>query len=171
MVQKNAKTPAKKKSTKPKSTKPKNTKAKTEPKTEAKTASRKVAAQLRSTEAKMEPVGMRYLPWNSIPIEEVNPLFGRQFVHGQKIMMARVLLKKTCVVPEHSHHNEQISYVLEGALRFWIDGRVLVVKAGDVLVIPSDMPHKAEALEDSVGVDVFTPPRADWINKTDRYLR
>jgi quercetin dioxygenase-like cupin family protein len=101
----------------------------------------------------------------------LNPLLQRQFVVGQEIMVARVLLKKGCIVPEHSHHNEQLTYILEGALKFWIDGRVIVVNSGEVLTIPANMPHKAEALVDTVDLDVFTPPRADWINKTDRYLR
>ncbi|HUO15796.1 MAG TPA: cupin domain-containing protein [Verrucomicrobiae bacterium] len=90
---------------------------------------------------------------------------------GQKIMLARVLLKKGCIVPEHSHHNEQLTYILEGALKFWIDGKEIVVNAGETLCIPSHMPHKAEALEDTVDLDVFAPPREDWIGKTDQYLR
>jgi quercetin dioxygenase-like cupin family protein len=75
------------------------------------------------------------------------------------------------VVPLHSHENEQITYILEGALKFEIDGREIVVGAGEVLCIPSHMPHKATALEDTVDLDVFTPPRADWLGKTDQYLR
>jgi len=117
---------------------------------------------------KLEP---RYVPWSTIPLEDLNPLLQRQFVVGQEIMLARVLLKKGCIVPEHSHHNEQLTYILEGALKFWIDGKEIVVNAGEVLCIPAHMPHKAEALEDSVELDVFTPPRCDWINKTDQYLR
>jgi quercetin dioxygenase-like cupin family protein len=114
---------------------------------------------------------LRHVPWNSIELEDLNPLLQRHFVVGQNVMLARVLLKKGCIVPEHSHHNEQITYILEGALKFWIDGKVLVVNAGEVLTIPPHMPHKAEALEDTVDLDVFNPPRADWINKTDKYLR
>jgi unsaturated pyranuronate lyase len=114
---------------------------------------------------------LQYIPWKSIPLEDLNPLLQRQFVVGQEIMLARVLLKKGCIVPEHSHPNEQLTYILEGALKFWIDGREIVVYAGETLCIPSNMPHKAEALEDTVDLDVFAPPRADWINKTDRYLR
>jgi quercetin dioxygenase-like cupin family protein len=106
-----------------------------------------------------------------VEVEALNPLLGRHFVVGQNIMVARVLLKKGCLVPEHSHHNEQITYVLEGALKFWIDGREIVVNAGEVLTIPPDMPHRAEALADTVDLDIFNPPRADWINKTDVYLR
>ena len=114
---------------------------------------------------------LQYVRWHTIPLEELNPLLQRQFVVGQEIMVARVLLKKGCVVPEHSHHNEQLTYILDGALKFWIDGREIVVHSGEVLCIPAHMPHKAEALEDTVDLDVFNPPRADWINRTDQYLR
>jgi quercetin dioxygenase-like cupin family protein len=128
----------------------------------------------RSANAKKKPsvkAALQYTPWSSIPLEDLNPLFQRQFVVGQEIMLARVLMKKGCIVPEHSHHNEQLTYILEGALKFWIDGREIVVHAGETLCIPSDMPHKAEALEDTVDLDVFSPPREDWINKSDHYLR
>jgi unsaturated pyranuronate lyase len=113
----------------------------------------------------------QHVPWDTVELEDLNPLLQRQFVVGQEIMVARVLLKKGCVVPEHSHHNEQLTYILEGALKFCIDGQVIVVNAGEVLTIPANMPHQAEALADTVDLDIFTPPRADWINKTDRYLR
>ena len=114
---------------------------------------------------------LQHLIWNSIPIDEMSPVLGRQLVVGQNIMLARVLLKKGCIVPEHSHPNEQLTYIAEGALKFWIDGKVIVVNAGECLTIPPDMPHKAEALEDTVDFDVFNPPRADWMNKTDTYLK
>ena len=114
---------------------------------------------------------LQYIPWHTIPLEELKPLLHRQFVVGQEIMLARVLLKKGCIVPEHSHHNEQLTYILDGALKFWIDGKEIIVHAGEVLCIPANMPHKAEAVEDTVDLDVFTPPRADWINKSDQYLR
>jgi quercetin dioxygenase-like cupin family protein len=114
---------------------------------------------------------LQYQSWNNLPLEDINPLFQRQMVVGQQIMLARVLLKKGCIVPEHSHHNEQLTYILEGALKFWIDGKEIVVNAGETLCIPSNMPHKAEAIEDTVDLDVFAPPRADWISKTDQYLR
>jgi quercetin dioxygenase-like cupin family protein len=114
---------------------------------------------------------IQYVPWHTIALEDLNPLLQRQFVVGQEIMLARVLLKKGCIVPEHSHHNEQLTYILDGALKFWIDGKEIVVNAGEVLCIPANMPHKAEALQDTIDLDVFTPPRADWINRTDQYLR
>jgi len=129
-------------------------------------ASKKNPATKSAVKAKL-----KYIPWKSVQLEDLNPLLQRQFVVGQDIMLARVLLKKGCIVPEHSHHNEQLTYILEGALKFWIDGKELVVNAGEVLTIPPHMPHKAEALEDTVDLDVFNPPRADWINKTDKYLR
>jgi len=122
----------------------------------------------RGPAAKAKP---QHVPWISVELEDLNPLLQRQFVVGQEIMAARVLLKKGCIVPEHSHHNEQLTYILEGALKFWIDGQVIIVNAGEVLTIPANMPHKAEAMVDTVDLDIFTPPRADWINKTDRYLR
>jgi quercetin dioxygenase-like cupin family protein len=114
---------------------------------------------------------LQHFVWNSIPIDEMSPVLGRQLVVGQNIMLARVLLKKGCIVPEHSHPNEQLTYIVEGALKFWIDGKVIVVNAGECLTIPPNMPHKAEALEDTVDFDVFNPPRADWMNKTDTYLK
>ena len=114
---------------------------------------------------------LQYIPWHTVPLEDLNPLLQRQFVVGQEIMLARVLLKKGCIVPLHSHANEQLTYIVEGALKFSIDGPEIVVHAGEVLCIPANMPHKAEALEDTVDLDVFTPPRSDWINKTDQYLR
>jgi len=114
---------------------------------------------------------LKYIPWKSVELEHLNPLLDRQMVVGEQIMVSRVLLKKGCVVPEHSHHNEQITYILEGALKFHIDGREIVVHAGEVLCIPPHMPHQAEALEDTVDLDVFTPPREDWLGKTDQYLR
>ena len=143
-------------------------------KTKMKTGKARSAVS-RAKRAVAKPAAVRaelqYIPWHTIPLEELNPLLQRQFVVGQEIMVARVLLKKGCIVPEHSHHNEQLTYVLDGALKFWIDGKELVVHAGEVLCIPAHMPHKAEAMEDTVDLDVFNPPRADWINKTDQYLR
>ncbi len=114
---------------------------------------------------------LKYLKWTDVELEELNPSLTRQFIVGRDIMIARVLIKKGGIVPEHSHVNEQVTYILEGALKFTIDGRDIVVHAGEVLTIPSNMPHRAEAMEDTVDLDVFNPPRADWINKDDSYLR
>ena len=113
----------------------------------------------------------KHTKWNDIEVEPMSPLIGRQMVVGTNLMVARVLLKKGAKVPLHSHHNEQVTYVLEGALHFFIDGREIIVSAGEVLCIPPNMPHWAEAVEDCVSLDIFNPPRADWMNKTDSYLR
>jgi quercetin dioxygenase-like cupin family protein len=114
---------------------------------------------------------LKHIRWQDVELERLNPLLDRQLVVGKELMLARVLLKKGCVVPLHTHVNEQVTYILEGALKFWIDDKEIVVHAGEVLCIPSNMPHKAEALEDTVDLDIFHPPREDWINKTDEYLR
>ena len=114
---------------------------------------------------------LKYISWNAVELEDLNPLLQRQMIVGQDIMVARILLRKGCVVPEHSHLNEQVTYVLEGALKFWIDGKEIVVNTGEVLTIPPHMPHKAEALVDTIDLDVFTPPRADWLSGADQYLR
>jgi quercetin dioxygenase-like cupin family protein len=114
---------------------------------------------------------LKYIRWQDVELEKLNPLLDRQIVVGKDVMLSRVLMKKGCIVPLHSHVNEQITYILEGALKFWIDDKEIVVHAGEVLCIPSNMPHKAEAIADTVDLDIFNPPREDWINKTDRYLR
>jgi quercetin dioxygenase-like cupin family protein len=149
--------------------------AKGKPKSKARTKAKITKSHSRAKRAVTKhaagTAALQYIPWHTIPLEELNPLLQRQFVVGQEIMLARVLLKKGCIVPEHSHHNEQLTYIVEGALKFWIDGKDIVVHAGEVLCIPSNMPHKAEAMEDTVDLDVFAPPRADWINQTDQYLR
>jgi len=114
---------------------------------------------------------VKHIRWNDVELEALNPLLDRQLVTGDQLMLARVLLKKGCIVPEHSHVNEQLTYILEGALRFTIDGREITVAAGEVLCIPPNMPHRAVAVEDTVDLDVFYPPRQDWLDKTDQYLR
>ena len=113
----------------------------------------------------------KYIAWKNVEREQLNPLIDREMVVGNKIMLARVLLKKGAHVPMHQHHNEQVTYILEGALKFAIDGKEIVVRAGEVLCIPSNMPHEAWALEDTLDLDVIDPPREDRHNKTDAYLR
>lgn len=113
----------------------------------------------------------QYLSWQGVEIEEMNPLLQRQMIVGDRVMLARLIMKKGCIVPLHSHHNEQVTHILQGALKFWIEGKEIVVRAGEVLTIPPHVPHRAEALEDTLDLDVFDPPREDWINKTDQYLR
>lgn len=116
--------------------------------------------------------------WDSTPLEELSPLISRRLISTERQMMAHVLLKKGAVVPAHDHHNEQFTYILSGALRFWIGAHAdapgdeyVDVHAGEVLVIPSMVRHRAEALEDTLDLDVFNPPRADWLDGSDAYLR
>jgi unsaturated pyranuronate lyase len=136
-----------------------------------KSAGQKGPSRKTATKGRASKMELRHVPWQTIDLENLNPLLQRQFVVGHDIMVARVLMKKGCIIPLHSHYNEQFTYILEGALKFWVDGKEIVVNAGEVLTIPPHMPHKAEALLDTVDLDVFNPPRADWIEKTDQYLR
>ncbi len=111
--------------------------------------------------------------WSDMPKERVTDQISRRLVTGQGMMLAHVYLAKGAIVPRHQHHNEQITYILEGALRFWIgedEAEVMDVHAGEVLHIPSNVWHRAEALEDTLDVDIFSPPRADWLNHTDSYF-
>jgi quercetin dioxygenase-like cupin family protein len=112
--------------------------------------------------------------WSEVPLETVTPMLDRKLITGDRMMMAQVFLKKGCIVPRHQHHNEQLTYILEGGLRFWFgedESRVQDVRAGEVMCIPSNVWHRVEALEDTLDLDVFSPPREDWLNKTDDYLR
>jgi quercetin dioxygenase-like cupin family protein len=121
--------------------------------------------------SKTEPTFYR---WDSMKKERVSDMLERRLITGNRMMLAHVYLKKGCIVPKHSHENEQLTYILEGALKFWIgeDGaKEITVSAGEVLLIPSNVPHKAEALEETLDVDVFSPPRQDWLDKKDDYLR
>jgi quercetin dioxygenase-like cupin family protein len=117
------------------------------------------------------PSEPKHIAWKNVEREQLNPLIDREMVVGGKIMLARVLMKKGAHVPMHHHHNEQVTYILEGALKFSIGGKEVIVRAGEVLCIPSNVPHEAWAIEDTVDLDVFDPPREDWLNKTDNYLR
>ena len=112
--------------------------------------------------------------WNDLPAEPLKGGISRRLITGKGMMIAHVYLKKGDEVPQHSHENEQITYVLEGALRFWLGSEgdeEIVVRAGEVLVIPSNLEHRALAMEDTLDVDVFNPPRQDWLDGTDAYLR
>ncbi len=110
---------------------------------------------------------------DDLPLEKVTDQIDRRLITGDRIMLAHVYLKKGSIVPTHSHENEQITYILEGALRFWIgedESEEVVVRAGEVLHIPSNVVHKAMALEETLDVDVFSPPRQDWLDGTDTYF-
>ena len=117
---------------------------------------------------------VRTFRWDEMEKEHVVEGIERRIINGDRMMLTHVYLKKGAVVPLHSHHNEQITYILEGALRFWIgdeQAEPIDIRAGEVLHIPSNVPHKAEALEDTLDVDIFDPPRQDWLDKTDDYFR
>ena len=112
--------------------------------------------------------------WDDIPKERMTDVIDRRFVSAERIMLAQVFLKKGAVVQTHTHESEQVTYIVEGALRLWLGEageQEVTVRAGEVLTIPSNVPHRAEALEDTLDVDVFSPPRQDWLMKTDDYLR
>lgn len=116
----------------------------------------------------------RHYRWTDVPKEELNPEISRQLISGERMMLAHVFLEKGCIVPQHSHENEQLTWIVEGGLRFWLgedESEVLDVLAGEVLHIPSHLPHKAQALETTLDVDIFCPPRQDWLDGSDAYLR
>jgi quercetin dioxygenase-like cupin family protein len=112
--------------------------------------------------------------WDDLEWEKVNDKLDRRLITGQRVMLAHVLLRKGCVVPKHRHENEQFTYILQGALRFLLgdDGKEeVIVRTGEVLHLPSNVWHEAHALEDTLDMDIFSPPREDWLARTDAYLR
>jgi quercetin dioxygenase-like cupin family protein len=113
----------------------------------------------------------RHSTWEAVPLEMMSDVISRKVFTGEKAMVAQVFLKKDAVVPLHQHDSEQITYILKGALKFELQGREVVVHAGEVLHIPSNVPHRAIALEDTLDLDVFSPIRTDWLDKDDEYLR
>lgn len=116
----------------------------------------------------------KYYRWSDLALEPMKGSITRRFISTERLMIAQVLLKKGDEVPRHVHENEQITYILSGALQLWLgtnDEQTEIVRAGEVLVIPSNVPHRALALEDTLDVDVFNPPRQDWLKGTDAYLR
>ena len=114
---------------------------------------------------------MQLFSWEKVKKEVLNDKLARKVISGEKITVAQIFLAKDCVVPFHHHENEQISSVLAGALSFELEGREIVVRAGEVLLIPSNVPHHVVALEESLALDVFSPIRADWLTGQDDYLR
>ncbi len=114
---------------------------------------------------------MEFYTWDEMETEVMSEWIGRKIISGDKAMVAQVFLKKGAVVPEHFHESEQITYILRGALEFELEGTKVVVGAGQVLRIPSNVPHRAVALEDTLDLDIFSPIRHDWLTKDDAYLR
>jgi len=119
-------------------------------------------------------IGTHYR-WDDIPKERLRPDLGRKLIATDRMMIAQVFLQKGALVAKHSHENEQLTWIVEGTLRLWLgedgDEEMFDVAAGEVLHIPSQVPHRAEALEDTLDVDIFQPPRADWLDGSDAYLR
>ncbi|MGO9993499.1 MAG: cupin domain-containing protein [Steroidobacteraceae bacterium] len=116
----------------------------------------------------------KHYRWDDMPAEPLKGGLSRRLITSERMMIAHVYLKRGAEVPRHWHENEQITYVLEGALQFWLganETQELTVRAGEVLVIPSNLPHRALALDDTLDVDVFNPPRQDWLDGSDGYLR
>jgi quercetin dioxygenase-like cupin family protein len=119
----------------------------------------------------MSSLPFRLHRWDEIELEKVTEMFSRKIVTGEREMVTQIYLKKGALVPMHSHESEQMTYVLQGVLKFVVGGEEVIVREGDILHIPSWMPHQAEALDDTFTLDIFSPIRQDWLDKTDDYLR
>ena len=119
----------------------------------------------------MASAGVRLHRWDEIALDKVTEMLSRKIVSGEREMLVQVYVKRGCLVPMHAHDSEQMTYVLQGALRFLIHGEEITVREGEVLHIPSWVEHQAEALDDCVEFDIFSPIRQDWLDKTDDYLR
>lgn len=126
---------------------------------------------LTGTQLWAQPMDVKFFQFEQMPHEELSDKISRQYVYGDKAMLARFVFKKGAIVPEHQHPNEQITYILQGAVKVTLQGKEMIVRSGEVLIIPPNVPHKFEALEDTIDLDVFSPPREDWIQGTDSYLK
>jgi quercetin dioxygenase-like cupin family protein len=114
---------------------------------------------------------MTHYTWEAVPLEKLNPAISRKVITGERAMVSQVFIAKGGVVPEHNHESEQLTYILEGALKFELEGQEVIVRKGEVLHIPSWVPHSAVALEDTLDLDIFSPIRVDWLTGQDHYLR
>ncbi len=114
---------------------------------------------------------MQFFTWETVRKEVLKEKIWRKVISGEKAMVAQVFIAKDGVVPTHQHESEQITYILEGALKFELEGKEIVVRKGEVLLIPSNVPHRAVALEDTLDLDIFSPIRIDWLTGKDDYLR
>ncbi len=114
---------------------------------------------------------MELFSWDTVKKEVMNDKIWRKVISGERAMVAQVFIARGGVVPIHHHESEQISYIVEGALKFELEGKEVVVRKGEVLHIPSNVPHRAVALEDTLDLDVFSPIRIDWLTGKDDYLR
>lgn len=119
---------------------------------------------------RMDKPTVRLHRWDEIALEKVTEMISRKMVTGEREMLAQIYLKRGALVPMHSHESEQMTYILQGALKFLIEGEEITVREGEVLHIPSWVPHQAEALEDTFELDLFSPIRHDWLDGTDTYF-
>jgi len=119
----------------------------------------------------MSSTPVRHYRWDEIALEKVTEMISRKIVSGEREMVAQIWLKKGAIVPMHDHVSEQLTHIVQGALKFTIGGEEIIVREGEVLHIPSSVPHQAEALDDTFELDMFSPIRQDWIDKTDDYFR
>jgi len=130
-------------------------------------------SRTKSRRVGMSSTHAEHYRWSEIPWETLNEKINRRFIYGDKIMLTQLQLKEGAVVPEHHHWNEQISYILTGSLKFWVgeNSEEIIVKEGESIFLPSNVSHKVLSMKDTRALDIFSPPREDWINKTDDYLR
>ena len=110
---------------------------------------------------------VRLYRWDEIALEKVTEMISRKIITGEREMVTQIYLKRGALVPMHTHESEQMTYVLQGALRFLVAGEEIIVREGEVLHIPSHTPHQAEALDDTFELDVFSPIRQDWLADAD----
>src|SRR5882672_3448788 len=110
------------------------------------------------------PAQIRIHRWDEITLEKVTEMISRKIVSGDREMLAQIYLKRGALVPMHAHDSEQMTYILQGALRVVVEGEEIIVREGEVLHIPSGTPHQSEALEDTLELDVFSPIRAEWLD-------
>jgi quercetin dioxygenase-like cupin family protein len=119
----------------------------------------------------MASASVRLHRWDEIALEKVTEMLSRKIVSGEREMLVQVYVKRGCLVPMHAHDSEQMTYVLQGALKFVIDGEEITVREGEVLHIPSGVEHQSEALEDTFELDVFSPIRQGWLETSDEFTR
>jgi unsaturated pyranuronate lyase len=119
----------------------------------------------------MGPGMVRLHRWDEIALEKVTEMLSRKIVSGEREMLVQIYVKRGCLVPMHAHESEQMTYVLQGAIKFLVGGEEITVREGEVLHIPSGIEHQAEALEDTFELDFFSPIRQDWLDTTDEYAR
>lgn len=114
---------------------------------------------------------LKHIRWEEIKTERLNPKLDRQFFTSGGVTVARLIMQKGLLIPTHHHVSEQITSIVQGRLKMWLEGKEVDLREGDVLCIPANLPHHTEALEDTVCLDIFSPPRTDWLAGEDDYLR